>query len=274
MLESGNRPERVIFVGGAPRSGTTLAQALLCTADEVGELKREISFYRGIVQGFAGGESVWDGHTSDHFETTEQFRALFEDLSRRALQPVWEAAGRPQVLCVKDPNLTPLFPQVARLLPEARFVTVARRPDEVIRSRMNVHEKQAGPGTFTKDMALTLAREYVGYYLPVLDTDFGDRHLSFRYDQIENPVVQRALSVHIGVRALHVDRLWGEVKEKTPAFDGPWSSPKLGQPIDTSSRFAPLPKDWIDEIYEIAARIVETYRFKRPAAPVPSPSRA
>lgn len=263
MSESGQGPLRVVFVGGAPRSGTTLAQALLCTADEIGKLTREISFYRGIVQGFATGQSVWAGHTSHNFESPEAFRRLFQELARQALRPVWESAGRPQVLCVKDPNLTPLFPEIAQLLEEARFVTVARRPDEVIRSRMNVHEQQAGPGTFTKDMALTLAREYVGYYLPVLDADFGDRHLSFRYDQIEKPIVQRALAMHIGVAGLHPDRLWHDFAERKSRND-PWDSPKLGQPIDTSSRFPPLPQDWIDEIYEIAARVVETYRFKPP----------
>lgn len=262
MTDSKSGPERVVFVGGAPRSGTTLTYALLCTADEVGEYNREISFYRGIVQAFATGQSAWSIHTNAYFSTPEDFRRLFRDISRQALRPVWEAVGRPRVLCVKDPNLTPLFPEIAQILDDALFVTVVRRPEEVVRSRMDVHEVQAGPGTFTREMALEVAQQYADYYRPVLEHDFGDRHLSFRYDQINRDLVQRALAMHIGVAGFHPERLWDDLKPIDP--DDPWGSPKFGQAIDTSSRFSPLRADWIDEIYQITGEIVQTYRFKPP----------
>jgi hypothetical protein len=260
MSESLSGPERIVFVGGAPRSGTTLTYALLCTADEVGEYSREISFYRGLVQSFATGLSVWDVHTYAYFDSRDSFRLLFRDLSKQALRPVWEAVGRPRVLCVKDPNLTPLFPAIADMLEDARFVTVARSPEDVVRSRMQVHELSAGPGSFTKEQALAVAHEYLDYYMPVLSTDFGDRHLSFRYDQINKTIVLRALARHIGVPGFNADRLWDDLKPIDP--NDPWGSPKFGKAIDTSSRFAPLPQDWVENIYRVTAPVAERYNFK------------
>ena len=83
--KSANPQRPVIFVGGAPRSGTTVTHALLCTSDKANSYCPEISFVRPIVNGYAVGMQNWAIHTTAFFKNRDEFRvhkssALYGDL--------------------------------------------------------------------------------------------------------------------------------------------------------------------------------------------------
>ena len=105
-------PRKIVFVGGAPRSGTSVTHALICTSASVCEYHREISFFRGIPLAYRNGRAAWREHTSTFFETPEAFRDLMRRTADLSLDHVWTVLGRPPILAVKDPHLTPLFPQL------------------------------------------------------------------------------------------------------------------------------------------------------------------
>src|SRR5262249_47468058 len=68
-------PQKLVFVGGAPRSGTTVTHALICTSARVSEYHPEISFFRGLTQAYRNGRGAWKQHTSAFFSDPEAFRA-------------------------------------------------------------------------------------------------------------------------------------------------------------------------------------------------------
>jgi len=49
----------MIFVGGAPRSGTTVTHALLCTSDRTNAFHPEISFVRPLFNAYSVGMQNW-----------------------------------------------------------------------------------------------------------------------------------------------------------------------------------------------------------------------
>ena len=60
-------PSKIVFVGGAPRSGTSVTHALICTSRSVSPYHREISFFRGIPLAYRNGRAAWREHTRHFF---------------------------------------------------------------------------------------------------------------------------------------------------------------------------------------------------------------
>jgi hypothetical protein len=194
------------------------------------------------------GLLVWDDDTRAFFADRQEFVAFMRDTALSWLQRISAALGRPRILCVKDPLLTPLFPFVRDLLSqEAWFVTVCRHPYDVVRSRQEVHEKHHPDIPFGEAHAAIVAREYLTYYRTVLSTDFGGRHMMFRYEELTSTRVQESLANVLGVKGFDLENLW-----RTPLRDPvapvsepahPWGSPKYFQEIDLQRRLAPLASD-------------------------------
>ena len=247
--------EKIVFVGGAPRSGTTVTHALICTAQGVSAYSPEISFFRGLVSAYRLGRAAWEGHTKAFFDTPEAFRLFMREVTDLALQRIWEALDRPEILALKDPMLTPFFPELRLLYPDrAWFVAVGRDPVDVVRSRQAVQEKQSPDRPFTEADATGLAREYVGMYRAVFGPDYGDRLLFLRYEHLNDAALQARLADFIGVSSLDPARLWGGQPDTAP--DDPWGSPKYHRPIDLEPRLSPLDPDWAAKVRAICAPIM------------------
>jgi hypothetical protein len=231
-------PEKIVFVGGAPRSGTTITHALLSTSNSVSEYCPEISFFRGIPISFRNGRGAWPQHTSAFFEDPDDFRRVMRETADVALTHVWRALGRPRILALKDPLLTPLFPDVAQLYPDiGYFVTVIRHPFDVVRSRQEVHDRTGSAQAFEIEDAVQVARDYMSTYRAVLNTKFGGRHFAFRYEDLNKPQIQEGLARFIGVDDLHARPMWGAPRDLEA---DPWNSPKYFKPIDLEPRLSPL----------------------------------
>lgn len=176
-------PERIIFVGGAPRSGTTLTHALICTSRSVCRYHPEVSFFRAFPAAYQRGLAAWREHTSAFFNDAEGFRLHMRRVADLSLDHVWMRTGHDPVLSVKDPLLTPYFPALHELYPRlGYFVTVWRHPYDVVRSRQEVHEKSATGRAFGLPQVEAIAREYLHIYQVMLGTDFSGRHFGFRYE--------------------------------------------------------------------------------------------
>jgi hypothetical protein len=256
---AGSGPEKIVFVGGAPRSGTTVTHALICTSAAVSDYHPEISFFRGIPQAFRNGSVAWEEHTSAFFDDPEAFRSLMRQTSDLSLDHIWRRLGQSKVMAVKDPHLTPLFPDLARLYPDVGyFVTVLRHPYDVVRSRQEVHEKSGTGRAYSVHDVTGVSREYVNYYRAVLKNNFGGRHFAFRYEDLNADHLQQALAGFVGVDDLFARPMWGKPAK---VGDDPWDSPKYNQPIDLEPRLSPLADELREATKIICGPIMERFGY-------------
>jgi hypothetical protein len=252
-------PHKIVFVGGAPRSGTTVTHALLCTSSQVSDYHPEISFFRGIPQSYRNGRAAWTQHTSAFFKDPEAFRLVIRDTADVSIRHLWRALGQAPILCMKDPLLTPLFPDLHALYPaEAWFVVVVRHPFEVVRSRQEVHEKSGQERPFGPADAASVAREYLSFYRAILNQNFGGRLFMFRYEDLLLPNIQSGLAQFIGVDDLDASRMWGDAPD--PGAD-PWGSPKYNKAIDLAPRLDALSPELAQTVATICAPIMQRFNY-------------
>jgi hypothetical protein len=254
----------VIFVGGAPRSGTTVTHALLCTSSRTNRYHPEISYIRPLVNSFVVGTQNYEGHTSSFFAKPEEFANHCRSLIGQAMNRLAWVLGSPEVLTVKDPLLTTLFPWLRRLFGDrVRFVTVVRNPYNVVRSRQEVMER-AGQ-TFTEAAAAETAREYVASYAHIDLPQMQSSTHVLRYEDLMDPATLEALRAFTGFADLSPHDVWGERRGETggAAVKDPWFSPKYMAPINTESRLSPLEPRFMQVVDRICGPLMDRYGYTR-----------
>jgi hypothetical protein len=237
-------PQKIFFVGGAPRSGTTVTHALLCSSKKTNPYHPEISYITPIFKAYMTGLNNWDGHTFAFFKEKEHFRLHMAKLLSESFAHISNVFGNPEILCVKDPLLTPYFPRVVDIFRRrARLVTVIRHPYAVVRSRQEVARK-AGRG-FGPEAAAAVCREYNLSYQHLDNPALKEVLMHFRYEDILNEDVLKSLRDFTGCPDISPDNVWGEKKPEPEKLDStsakdPWFSPKYHKPINIDNRLGDL----------------------------------
>ncbi|MGD1901284.1 MAG: sulfotransferase [Geitlerinemataceae cyanobacterium] len=119
----------VLFVCGAPRSGTTLLQALLCSSPDTNPLIGEAIHLAHLVAAYGNSRDVHQlGETDDYFADLEDLRNFYRQAIAIPLDRVWRRTDRPRCLVLKSPGLTPHLPDLLELVPNSRAVVAVRDP--------------------------------------------------------------------------------------------------------------------------------------------------
>ena len=185
--EEGTRGRRFIFVGGPPRSGTTLVQNMLdchpevlgapefLNLDRIVELRNRLrlDIDRGGVDAFASAPEV--------DRLTVQ---LIEDL----LLPIADRHGAPY-LSEKTPSNALVFRELLDLFPAARCIFVLRDPRAVIASMLEVGTRAAAQRypiqPWTRSLPAAIA--YVQRYFRAArdaEAEASGRMLVLRYEAL------------------------------------------------------------------------------------------
>lgn len=255
--------KKIVFVGGAPRSGTTVTHALLCTSSHTNAYHPEISFMRPLFNSYAVGMASWNAHTNAFFRERAHFRLHLRkgiDISLNHLDIV---LGHPETLCVKDPLLTPSFHWVNEMMDgQAKFVTVVRNPFDVVRSRQEVIERSGR--TFTPAIAAETCREYHRSYVHLDNEALQDRLFHFRYEDLNDPSVIQGLGAFTGYTDISTERVWnsGAGPKEEKAQTDPWFSPKYHSPINTERRLSPLADEYAEVVNRICGKLIERFEYK------------
>lgn len=226
---------RWVFVGGAPRSGTTLLQALLSTANFSNDYIAECGYFSTLITSYIHGCSRFSDQTKYYFKDWQNFNLFHRGLLQTVLEKISLNIGNPETLLLKDPLLTPHFDLVSDLLPEATFIVSVRNPLPTVASRLQVM-KRAGDwteGDFSKverccdeynfsysgilrGRASMESRLYIVKYEDILKYIFSDIPADFRDN-------------------LRLDKLWGSsLTDINESNVGPWRSQLYGGPITPS----------------------------------------
>jgi hypothetical protein len=236
---------RCIFVGGSQRSGTTLLQKYLCLDKQTTPRLAEASYLRMLVQAYQQGLLDFEHDTSSYFVNQDDFKhfnagLIYSFLNRSLAQ--FPDAG---CIVLKEPHLTQLFPELAALVPEARFVMTMRDPRDVMASMIDVGARmqQQGQTHFFQNRDIEYLSNYIkSFYAPGLnsqDKGFRSRLLTIRYeDLIQNTAdVKARLAQFTGLAMdfANSDNLNGDVSvEDKPRYQA-WLTVNNEKDINASS---------------------------------------
>ncbi|MFN4128552.1 MAG: sulfotransferase [Paracoccaceae bacterium] len=252
-------PMKVIFVGGAPRSGTSVTHALLCTAPACNRYHPEISFVRPIFQSYRVGMDQWESHSATFFQIPEHLRLHVQKLAQQSMSHVWRVLARPRVLCVKDPLLTRDFPAVKAVMQwPCQFVTVLRHPHDVIRSQQEVYARSGVP--IDETTVYRLATEYVESYAHLNDPELENSVFHFRYEDLENDWLISQLRAFTGLGGIDPDQIWqkeAHIPTEAEKAD-PFFSPKYHRPIDTTRRFDGLSPRFQEIVNHVCSSVMKS----------------
>ncbi len=251
-------PRKVIFVGGAPRSGTSVTHALICTAPACNAYHSEISFVRPIFESYAVGMDQWQPHTSHFFKIPEHLKLHVRKLAQQSMFYIWRVLQQPVVLCVKDPLLTRNFAAVKAVMEwPCQFVTVLRHPHDVIRSQQEVYAR-SGVEMDTVEV-YRLSEEYMQSYAHLDDPEMEGSVFHFRYEDLGNEWLTDQIRSFTGLGGIDPLQLWekGAHQPSEAERGDPFYSPKYHGPIDTSRRLEPLALPFQQIVNSICAPLME-----------------
>lgn len=195
LIPSGVSGERVTFVTGLPRSGTTLVEQILTSHSKVtgGD---ELNITDGILGsvcdlGFESALAYQDNDTSDD---------PWGDLARDYLRIVAERFGPDGRVIDKTLNQSRLMGLLLHMLPNARVVWLRRSPEDNALSIFRTHFRDSLPWTWSlSGIAGHMRGEDALYQLWM--RLFGDRILSVPYEGlVSDPQTwTRKILAHVGL---------------------------------------------------------------------------
>lgn len=253
-ITAAHTPPPLVFVGGGPRSGTTLLQSILCSDASTNPVIIEVAPLRFLLDAHHNCGNHTRVHAGVYFDDAAGVDAFFAPVVHQFVDDVrrrYSATG----LVLKEPELTKSFPALHTLLPEAQFVCTVRDPRGAIASMLDwgARAKAAGRTHFfqERDMA-RLSDYYAGFYrqfLHDLPASFFDSLCFVRYEDL----VRSPLAIVAQLRAftgLPLDRF-------DP--DSDWSHCELN--LDGES--SPI-RDALTELYgkPVSARNFDSYARK------------
>jgi hypothetical protein len=198
MARTGNP----IFLGGVPRSGTTLLRVILDTHP---------SIYFGtelrVVPALAALWSSADAQpilAAAYAVDSEYLRNIFVELVLSFIKPAWQASGKARV-AEKTPFNVLVFPELRQLFPDSALVHIIRDARDVVASRLEREKAAAGAASVdTVALARSLAQEWAGVMevrrKMLADSRLSRTYFEMRYEELVNSPYEilQALFAFIG----------------------------------------------------------------------------
>jgi hypothetical protein len=222
--------KRLVFLIGAPRSGTTWLQLMLSSVPEVASANETHLFSIYMSSLFRGWDRLRDNPRDiglHHLITQEQYYSSMRDFAARALAPI--AAGKPgaSVILEKTPSHALVWQDIARIFPDALFLHLVRDPRAVIASLLAAKREWAEgnwiPGRITH--ACDLWSRHVSSATSARATGHYEQ---VRYEDLQESATLRRIFSFLGVE--RSDRECASIIEsytieklRNREADAPWS---------------------------------------------------
>jgi transposase-like protein len=225
----------LIFVGGAPRTGTTLLQALICTSPRTNKYLAECSYLTAFMEPYRRALGTWEMHTHDYFDGIEEMCAFHADVIRKLLSQFRKFLGGNEALVLKDPCLTEWFYTLAYLLPEAKFAVMIRDPLDAISSRLEVMERSTNVKPTLADIEYACA-EYNGAYAELIQhwRHLGDRLILISYNALVGGKEFDRLAA-FGLDEVQPEQLTQSTWVNAKVEGSPWNTDLYGGDLSAAS---------------------------------------
>ena len=131
----------VFFVGGSPRSGTTLLAQVLSQAQGANPPIQEAQYFTQLIRAYQYGRTEAKDTLKDYFSDDQDFQQFNSDLIERFFQQIKKRFPQTETIVLKDPYLTSFFPAVESVYPDSCFFVSIRDPRDTIASMIEVGRK-------------------------------------------------------------------------------------------------------------------------------------
>jgi len=140
-----NAAQRLIIISGSQRSGTTLAQTLICNALPGAALLAEAGLLSDLFKAYLKATQKWN-KTASFYPRLEELKAYFAAIVQRHINDISGYLGSPPYLVLKHPSFTRLLPEIAEVLPAATLIRCVRDPRDIVASYAKIGAREAEKG--------------------------------------------------------------------------------------------------------------------------------
>ena len=177
--------EHPIFIGGVPRSGTTLLRVMLDSHSRI-HCGTEMRVLPALADLWRVASLTAQPLLSAYYQVDEtRLAAIYADLIRGFLAPAWRKSGKPRP-AEKTPWNLRVFAGLGRLFPQAKFIHIVRDGRDVVASRLQCDTRTGMP--MDPALAAQRALEWVegmeiARHLRA-DHCLAGRYFELRYEQL------------------------------------------------------------------------------------------
>ncbi len=174
------------FVGGAPRSGTTLLQSILCADETTNPLISEAVPFRFLLEAYMKVKNNFNRFPGMYFDSIDDLNNFYSKHLVLFLDNLKQRYSC-EKLVLKEPELTKSFPLILELLEDTRFLCIVRDPRAAIASMLVWGDKMRAEGRehfFQNRDMVGLSRYYNAFYIPLFkceSTTFQEKIKYIRY---------------------------------------------------------------------------------------------
>lgn len=176
-----------IFIGGVPRSGTTLLRVILDTHPRI-VCGTELRAINALASLWSSAHSHSSRMLNDAYKLPpERVRGIFAELIMSFLLPSWNASGKPRI-AEKTPSNVLVFPELRQLFPDSPLIHVLRDVRDVVASRLERDRESAGADFDAVQTARLRAREWAMTMQVrrrmLEDADLASAYYEIRYEEL------------------------------------------------------------------------------------------
>ena len=216
---------KLVLIGGAQRSGTTLLQTLLANALDTPVLP-EAHILCDLMASFKRAKDA-PKKTGYFYASAENLLDFFRACAERHIADIENRVGDAQALVLKDPNFVQFDEEAADMLPQAIRIVCLRDPRDIAASflRIGQRETQGEAGKYRRRDLHFIGKKIVDSYGRLAERRSPSMHF-IRYEELtERPKrTLQALASDAGL-ALSPDRIdkpvWLEAEAR---HDDAWIS--------------------------------------------------
>ncbi len=229
---------RLVLIGGAQRSGTTLLQTLLANALSSPVLP-EAHILCDLLASYKGAKQA-PKKTRFFYASETELRDFFQSCVTRHIEDVAKAAGAPAALVLKDPNFIQYDEEAAELLPDAIRIVSLRDPRDIAASFLKIGQRESGgaeAGKYRRRDIHFIGKKIVSAYAGLAQGDAAKGLHVVRYEElVEAPAKTLQNLASVTGLSLSLDRIdtpdWLEAEAR---HDKAWISPlEEGRPSTES----------------------------------------
>ena len=134
--------DRVFFVCGARRTGTTLLAAVLSADTSAPPLPGEAQLVPQWLASYRWARDHFAIRALPFFRDEDELRAFYRRLLGEFVSHCRNRFGRDAALILKSPELSLYLEEALEVFPEARFLATIRDPRDQVASEWRVVEKR------------------------------------------------------------------------------------------------------------------------------------